>query len=292
MRVAVSGDIVNLPQPRATLAKSFLPVKTALPLKPQSTSAQTLTPLGEKPSKTMVLVPMSSIEGSYSYHHARGPQGWDHPDLPALNVAAAVLNAMESYLWKSIRGAGLAYGASVEIDIESGMVGFSVYRSPNAFLAFREGGKVLRAIADGTTELDVNIVDGAKSSMVFGYANKSSTVGGAAGTAYLDEVLKGVGKDFSQKMLEKIPTVTLKDVRDVIGKYFVPVFDSATSLGAVTVNSGKAEEVETGFKELGFEVERKELPTLGNEEEGSESGSESGSEGVSDGEPMEDVRSP
>lgn len=48
-------------------------------------------------------------------------------------------------------------------------------------------------------------MDGAKSSMVFGYANKSSTVGGAAGTAYLDEVLKGVGKDFSQKMLEKIP---------------------------------------------------------------------------------------
>lgn len=119
-------------------------------MKPLSTSASTLTPLGEKPSKTMVLVPMASIEGSYSYHHARGPQGWDHPDLPALNVAAAVLNAMESYLWKSIRGAGLAYGASVEIDVESGMVGFGVYRSPNAMLAYREGAKLLRSLADGS----------------------------------------------------------------------------------------------------------------------------------------------
>lgn len=127
--------------------------------------------------------------------------------------------------------------------------------------------------------------------MVFGYANKSSTVGGAASTAYLDEILKGVGKDFSQRMLQKIPGVTIEDVRAVIGKYFVPLFDSATSLGAVSVNAGKADEVEAGFKELGFDVERRELPTLGNEDEsGSENGSES--ESGSEGEPMEDIRSP
>ena len=71
---------------------------------------------------------MSSIEGSYSVHFAKGLVGWDHPDLPALNLAAAVLNAAESYLWKSIRGSGLAYGANMEVDAESGLTGFSVYR--------------------------------------------------------------------------------------------------------------------------------------------------------------------
>lgn len=71
---------------------------------------------------------MSAIEGSYSIHYAKGPVGWTHPDLPALDLAAAVLNALESYLWRSIRGSGLAYGAHVEVDAESGMTGFSVYR--------------------------------------------------------------------------------------------------------------------------------------------------------------------
>lgn len=93
---------------------------------------------------------MASIEGSYSSHAAKGPLGWDHPDLPSLNVAQTVLNAMESYLWKSIRGAGLAYGANVTIDMESGFVGFRVYRSPNAMTAYKEAGKIMRAIADGT----------------------------------------------------------------------------------------------------------------------------------------------
>ncbi len=76
----------------------------------------------------MVLIPMPSIEGSYSYHSAKGPVGWDHPDLPALELACSVLNAMESYLWKSIRGAGLAYGADISVDEEAGIVGFGVYR--------------------------------------------------------------------------------------------------------------------------------------------------------------------
>ncbi len=64
----------------------------------------------------------------------------------------------------------------------------------------------------------------------------------------------------------------------------------------MTVSTGKADEVEAGFKKLGFEVERKELPTLGGDEAGSESGSGSeGADGESEeggDEAMEDIKSP
>lgn len=43
------------------------------------------------------------------------------------------------------------------------------------------------------------------------------------------------------------------------------------------MSSGKADEVQKGFEELGYEVERKELPVLGDGESDSESGHESGS---------------
>lgn len=145
-------------------------------------------------------------------------------------------------------------------------------------------------------ELDENVIDAAKASMVFSYAQKSETVGAAATTAYLDEVLKGIGKDWSQHMLAQIPNVTTEDIRSAIGQYFVPLFDSATSIGACTVNAGKADEVETGFKELGFATERHELPQIGGDEDVDMSGEESGSEGdesaSESGEPMDDVRSP
>jgi hypothetical protein len=87
--------------------------------------------------------------------------------------------------------------------------------------------------------------------------------------------------------------VTIPQIRECIAKYYVQLFDPATSIAAVAVNSGKADEVEAAFRDFGFEVSRRELPTLGGDESGSESGrgsegSESGSE--SEGEAMEDVR--
>ena len=39
----------------------------------------------------------------------------------------------------------------------------------------------------------------------FSYDRAAGTVSAAASTAYLDEVLKGVGKDNNQKLLEQFP---------------------------------------------------------------------------------------
>jgi hypothetical protein len=42
---------------------------------------------------------MTSIESSYAAHTAKGIQGFDNPDWPALRVAIEVMNSLESYLW-------------------------------------------------------------------------------------------------------------------------------------------------------------------------------------------------
>jgi Zn-dependent M16 (insulinase) family peptidase len=77
-----------------------------------------------------------------------GPQGFDHPDNAALTVAISVLNAMESYLWKAIRGTGLAYGTSVAASAETGHVFLNIYRSPDCAVAFREARRVVQDLVD------------------------------------------------------------------------------------------------------------------------------------------------
>nr|XP_019045357.1 cytoplasmic protein [Kwoniella bestiolae CBS 10118]OCF24287.1 cytoplasmic protein [Kwoniella bestiolae CBS 10118] len=285
IRVSVRGDVLGLDAPRSVLERSFLPIK-AKPLVPISTSGQTLSELGKNPSKKCIIVPMPAIEGSYSMHYAKGPSGFDNSDLPALRLAASVLNAMESYLWKSIRGSGLAYGAEVAVYPEPGLVGFTVYRSPNAMLAYEAAGKIMRGLVDGSIKLDQDIVDGCRSSMTYDFARRSETLLDAASTAYLNEVLKGIGKNHDQEFLRKLPTVTLEDIRNAIEKYFLPLFQAESAMGSVAVSSSKAREVEDGFRKLGFEVEKRELPVLRGDEESSEgegdvemdSASESGSE--------------
>ncbi|EIW67501.1 hypothetical protein TREMEDRAFT_33585 [Tremella mesenterica DSM 1558] len=272
IRVSVRGDVKSLQHPRKVLQEKFFRIEDPKPLRPISTSADTLSVLGKNPKAKCIIIPMSSIEGSYSNHSALGPKGFSHPDLPALLLSAAVLNATESYLWRSIRGNGLAYGAHVDVDAESGLVGFSVYRSPNALEAYRAAGKLLQGLADGSVELEQSILDGARATMTFSYARESETVSAAAASAYLNEALKGLGKDHHQHVLTVLPSITLSQIRQTIKTHFLPIFSSQTSVCAITVNSGKAEEVEGIAKEMGFEVERKELPVLG--DEGSEDGSE------------------
>jgi hypothetical protein len=98
-------------------------------------------------------------------------------------VALEVLNATESYLWvwqaiifhlisniwpqRYIRGSGLAYGAYVYLDVESGLLSFSLYRvcpcsfltpvsdrkiiqSSNSMEAYKEASKVLKGLVDGS----------------------------------------------------------------------------------------------------------------------------------------------
>ena len=113
-------------------------------------------------------------------------------------------------------------------------------------------------------------------------------------------MLKGVGKDYDHKLLAKFAvgnciivvnahswqTITLDEIREAIRKYFIPLFSPETSVCAISVNAGKADEVEQLAKELGYQVERHELPVMGGEEDG-ESGSDEGdSESYSEDESM------
>jgi len=94
-------------------------------LSPVPLSYETLSKLGRNPVKKATVVNLPTIESSYVNHTTRAIQGFDHPDAPALVVALEVLNAAESYLWRSIRGSGLAYGAYITLDKESGLLSFS-----------------------------------------------------------------------------------------------------------------------------------------------------------------------
>jgi hypothetical protein len=55
---------------------------------------------------------------------------------------------MESYLWKAIRGTGLAYGTSIGANAETGHVYLSIYRSPDSSKAFLEAGRVIKDLVD------------------------------------------------------------------------------------------------------------------------------------------------
>ncbi|KAG8972287.1 hypothetical protein FRB90_010263, partial [Tulasnella sp. 427] len=148
VRFSVFGNVLDVEKPRSPW-KVFKEIPSAS-LRPPPKSSESLTSLGKRPAKKAVVVTHPSIESSYGIHVTTGIQGFNHADQAALRVACEVLDATESFLWRFIRGSGLAYGAYMSLDAEAGHLSFSVYKAPDSFRAYEEGRKVIEGLANGS----------------------------------------------------------------------------------------------------------------------------------------------
>lgn len=75
-----------------------------------------------------------------------------------------------------------------------------------------------------------------------------------------------------------VQSITLEQIRNAIKQYLLPIFSSDTAIGSIAVSASKVDEVEQGFKDLGFHTERRTLPALDSDESEGSQIDESGSE--------------
>lgn len=286
MIFAIAGDIFGLSKPYAPLqtlsrtlgwTKKAGPDKVNIPL-----SREVLTPLGQQPSRKGVITPLSTIESSFAVFSAKGIVGWQEPDSAALAVTVSVLNALESYLWRYIRGAGLAYGASIRSDVEAQLIHFTLYRSPDSAKAFVAASEVVGKLVRGEIEMDETVLDSAKSSLCFSVADSEGTVGSAASEAFSDTILRGLPKGRGRWLLQEARKVTQDEVRACLAKYILPIFDPATSICAIACSPARIDEMEGALAKIGYQMERRELSITDDDDDAEGDDSDEGDSGEED----------
>lgn len=282
VRFSVTGNVLRLEKPRSTLGRHFAQSLPESTLSPVPFASQALSEVGRQPVKKAILMTLPTIESSYVTHTTKSIQGFNHPEYPVLRIALEVLNATEGYLWRYIRGSGLAYGAFVSLDVEAGLLSFSLYRSSNSMSAFEEAAKVLKGVVDGSISLDQTTLDAAKSSIVYSVARGVSTAGRAAMVSFTNQALKGVEKTYQIDLLEKYQAVSKEDVLQAFRKHLIPLFDPSSSVAVVVTAPSKVDQVFDGLNRAGFVVEQRTLDfdpdELNDDDEDDEGGEETESE--------------
>ncbi|KAF9650047.1 hypothetical protein BDM02DRAFT_3185737 [Thelephora ganbajun] len=276
IRFSVTGNILGIQNPKQPWRKHFGNLNQTT-LQPVPFSDKTLSALGKEPANKALVVSLSTIESSFVYHTSRGVQGFNHPDLPALRITLSVMNATESYLWRYIRGSGLAYGAYISNDTEAGLLTFSLYRSSSYIAAYEQAAKVVRGLVDGSIALNDTTLDAAKSSIVFDVARNISTPGSAALTSFVNRGLKGLSSNHSVELLEKYQAVKKEDVMRCLKDYILELFKPESSIALVVTAPGKSDEISEKLGEKGFKVEKRTIEVQddeGDSEDGSTSDSE------------------
>ena len=139
-------------------------------------------------------------------------------------VAISYLDAVEGPLWVAVRGTGLAYGTNFNRSTDTGLVGFSIYRSPNAFEAYKASRKVIEDFASGERQFEKFELQGAVSSIVVAFADEQPTAINAAAVGFVNQVVKGIPKDWGSQILKQVRDVTKEQLKEVMNEIILPIF--------------------------------------------------------------------
>ncbi|KAF1974031.1 zinc metalloprotease-like protein [Bimuria novae-zelandiae CBS 107.79] len=290
LRVLAIANFETLPSPVSTFRILTDAIKPGPEpsLTPIDDRKALLSDIGKNPGGAHYIIPMP-IDSSFAMLTAKGPDSYTAPELPALMVALAYLDAVEGPMWQDIRGTGLAYGANFLRDIPAGLLKFRIYKSPNSYAAFAKARAVIKDYAEGTRAFEKLALEGAISSIVREFVDEKATVVDAARGSFVDLVVRGVGKEWSEWVLKRVREVKVDDVRSMFKETIAGVFEPQKSDLVVTCGGNMVEDLKKNFEKDGFKVKVKQLVDFqedyglkgeeGEEEDDEEMSGGSGSEG-------------
>lgn len=234
IRVVVLANLERLPRPVSAWKPFAERLGTSLDLKPITKRRDLLSDAGKNIGGKSYIVPMPTVDSSFAYATARGLDSYDHPKLPAAMVAIAYMNAVEGPLWVAVRGKGLAYGTNFAYNIDTGMVNFDIYRSPNAHKAFESSKQIVEDHLSGAMPFDPLMLEGAISSIVVGFANEQTTAAMAAQGSFIRQVVRNLPSDYKEKMLKEVRNTNVDQVKSALREILLPLFDAKTANLVVT----------------------------------------------------------
>ncbi|KAG5985531.1 hypothetical protein E4U54_005991, partial [Claviceps lovelessii] len=236
MRFLVTANVSKLDKPVATW-DSLSEALTAAEqdMVPIPKLADLLNDEGRKPGSVgAIIVPMTTLESSYSVSTAPSITSLSDPNFAAIMVAIGYLETVEGPLWNAVRGAGYAYGSYFSRNIDSGILSYRVYRSPDAYKAISASRDAIEKIATGQVPIDKHLLQGTISQIVVMFADEQATMPSAAQQHFVHSVIRNVPQDWSKEVLKKVRAVTEEEIKGALKEYILRCFEPGKSNVVIT----------------------------------------------------------
>lgn len=166
------------------------------------------------------------------------------PDLGALLVAMEYCTALEGPFWRKIRGRGLSYSYSMSNNLQSGTIGFGLFKATDPVAAFNVAKDIILKLcgessnekaeaeeededAEDETGMDPSALEGAQSGVLFALFEGVDTIPGALGQAF-SFTLDHKELDQLQWLLKEVQAVTVETAQMALRKHVLPLFAGAS----------------------------------------------------------------
>ncbi|KAG8197733.1 hypothetical protein JTE90_006783 [Oedothorax gibbosus] len=158
-------------------------------------------------------------------------------------------DCLKGPMWRQIRGLGLAYSYTMQVDPDSGMIFFVLSQSSDLVKGYEESLAIVNSHLNGTSKFESELFESATSGLVFETIERVKTVANTTGESR-KAYYSNTDMTFTQELLKKISQVTNADLDRVGEKYLKPLFDCSVSKCAVCCHPNKVDEIVKGFQQI------------------------------------------
>ncbi|KAG7661123.1 uncharacterized protein J8A68_005360 [[Candida] subhashii] len=217
--------------------------------------------LGSNCKQEAFLVKIPAAESTHLVALTTIPTDYLDDDMFKIALASEFLTAVEGPFWRGIRGTGLAYGASIRRNVETGYLHFSIYRGSDAKQAWLTAKQIVDQYANMELEVDIISIENAVAAIVNEFANSQDNSYDSANCKIIDNLFKRRGPKYDEFYLKKLNQLGPEDVVYALNKYFKKLFSSDHSVVFTSLPPDQSDEMSRFFNEQGFSVNIEEIST-------------------------------
>ncbi|XP_065331975.1 uncharacterized protein C05D11.1-like [Cloeon dipterum] len=230
----------------------FLPAKLEPSIKPLQITADCEL-IDQCQTDRGSVVGLGCAESAFLKYCCPSLVGYNHEDLPAMQLFSQYLSQLEGPLWKQVRGQGLTYSYNLYSDANEGKLYFTLYRSTNVVAAFKEAKAIVEAQLQPDAVWDETLLDSARNSLVNETIQNERTVGEAVMNGLLT-FFKRVHLNYNKDLVEKLLKVSVDDLRRVGNKYVAQLFNPGSAQFSIVTHPSKIDEITEAFTKMGYQV--------------------------------------
>lgn len=198
------------------------------------------------PSPKAAIIGVGSVESNYMHQLVKSINSIDHPDLAAVHVLNTYLTQLEGPLWRQIRGAGLSYHYTLNLNSSEGLMALGLTKSTQLVDAYSKMGEVIGKFVAGKEDFDEILFDSAKASLIFELIRREKSPAGKS-VQSLVAYLQKLDVNYNRELITKVMRVTQDDLRRVGPLYLKPLFEDPERRTVVCCNPSKVEEITKGL---------------------------------------------
>jgi len=175
---------------------------------------------------------------------------WTHPQVAEVRV---LLQYLSDRMYDEVRGSGLTYGISMSLSVTEGRINLSFSRTSRMVEALSAVRDILRRYSEDLNTWDSTLLDSARGSMIYSWAEKEETVENLLSQTVKSYMRKTDSK-YNRNFVLALASTSTSRIKELAAELLPAFLDPAATQTAIVCNPGAVPDLVDEFKQFDIEL--------------------------------------